>query len=248
MIAGVEFSFPHNIVDSGILEPLRIAIEETGVIVSADVLEYLSYGLQMHLTNVIEACIKNSSKRRNVVGIKMYTNLHDKIHIKQEKPDAKTALGIAWGPHVSSLLANEEKLAREELKQREQEEEAAIVKEMRQFDEEKRASMANGSKRGRTAQADIVESPWWVKEVSSTRIHRMDRIDVLLYIITVYSQLFYNILFCFLFCFLFCSQFFFVFIVGCGGKGGSVRLAQSRTSPVPTGGREGALSGGRGGR
>ena len=162
----MEFSFPHNIVDSGILEPLRNLSEKTGITVGIDVLEYLSYGLQMHLTSVLEACIKNSGKRRNTAGIKMYTNLHEKIIVRGEKPNAKTTLGIIWGPHVNHLLITEEKKAKEELKRRETEEAASLVREMKNHDDEKRALQLSGSKsRGRGAQADATEVPWWVKEV-----------------------------------------------------------------------------------
>ena len=165
IVAGVEFSFTNNIVDSGILEPLRVLSEESGVVVGPDALEYLSYGLQMHLTNVLEACMKSSTKRRNVTGIKMFSNLYDKMIIRGERPDPKTTLGIVWGPNVNLLLVNQEKAAKEELKSREEEEEAQLVKEIKAYDDEKRASVVLGGKRGRGAQAEAMESPWWVREV-----------------------------------------------------------------------------------
>lgn len=165
IVAGVEFSFPHNIVDSGILEPLRILSETTGISVGADALEYLSYGLQMHLTTVLEACMKSSMKRRNIAGIKKFTSSYDKIIVRGEKPDPKATLGIIWGPNVASLLNDQETAAREELKLREAEEEVHIVKEIRSHDDEKRANAVLGNKRGRGSQIETVEAPWWVKEV-----------------------------------------------------------------------------------
>lgn len=165
IVAGVEFSFPHNIVDSGILEPLRILSETTGISVGADALEYLSYGLQMHLTTVLEACMKSSMKRRNIAGIKKFTSSYDKIVVRGEKPDPKATLGIIWGPNVASLLNDQETAAREELKIREAEEEVHIVKEIKSHDDEKRANAVLGNKRGRGSQIETVEAPWWVKEV-----------------------------------------------------------------------------------
>ena len=164
-MAGEEFSYPHNIVDSGILEPLRILSETSGISIGADALEYLSYGLQMHLTTVLEACIKSSMKRRNVAGIKKFTSTYEKIIVRGEKPDPKTTLGIIWGPNVASLLSNQENTARDELKYREAEEEAHIVKEIKSYDDEKRANAVLGNKRGRGSQIETVEAPWWVKEV-----------------------------------------------------------------------------------
>lgn len=128
-------------------------------------LEYLSYGLQMHLTNVLEACIKNSKKRRNIAGVQMYTNLYEKIIVKGEKPNPKTTLGILWGPHVSLLLNKEEKNAKEELKVKEEEERLFIIKEMKGYDEEKKALQLLGGKRGRGTMSDVLETPWWIKEV-----------------------------------------------------------------------------------
>lgn len=165
IVAGIEFSLPFNVVDSGILEPLRILSQQTGITIGAEVLEYLSYGMQMHVTNVLEACIKISNKRRNVAGIKTYTTLLDKISSRGERPDPKTTLGIVWGPHVSLLLSNQEKSMKEELKSREAEEEASLVKEMKTYDDEKRANAVLGGKRSRGAQAEAIEAPWWVKEV-----------------------------------------------------------------------------------
>ena len=121
----------------------------------------------MHFTNILEACIKNSKKRRNVAGIQIYTSLHDKIIVKGERPNPKNTLGILWGPHVSLLLDNEEKNAKEELKVKEAEERESIVREMKGYDEEKRAFQLSGNKRGRGALSDAVETPWWIKEVSS---------------------------------------------------------------------------------
>ena len=178
VVAGVEFSLPLNIVDSSILEPLRILSQKSGVTIGAEVLEYLSYGMQMHVTNVLEACIKMSNKRRNVVGVKMYTTLHDKVTVRGERPDPKTTLGIMWGPHVSQLLSNQEKAIKEELKSREAEEEASLVKEMKSYDEEKRAIAVLGGKRSRGAQAEAVEAPWWVKEVRWLALLKNARISL----------------------------------------------------------------------
>jgi hypothetical protein len=170
IVAGVEFSFATNIVDSGILEPLRVLSEESGIVVGPDALEYLSYGLQMHLTNVLEACIKNSNKRRNVTGVRMFSTLYERMIVRGERPDPKTTLGIVWGPNVNLLLLNQEKAAKEELKTREEEEEAQLVREIKAYDDEKRASAVLGGKRGRGAQAEAVESPWWVREVRRTNV------------------------------------------------------------------------------
>ena len=120
----------------------------------------------MHLTNILEACMKNSKKRRNTAGIQMYTSLYEKIIVKGERPNPKCTLGIVWGPHVSLLLDNEEKNAKEELKVREEVERASIVREMKGYDEEKRAFQLSGNKRGRGTLSDAVETPWWIKEVS----------------------------------------------------------------------------------
>jgi hypothetical protein len=162
IVAGVEFSYPTNVVDSSILEPLRLVHAQADMTIGIDVLEFLSYSLQQHVTTILEACIKNSKKRRNTAANNVYNQLYEKNVIKGETDP--NDLDMIWGPHVNYFLESEEKEAKEELKRKELEEEESFVREMKGYDEGKKAQAVVGGKR-RGPQTDAVDNPWWIKEV-----------------------------------------------------------------------------------
>ena len=175
VVGGEDFMLVENIVDSGTLEPLRVALEkETGLRVGVEALEYLSYGLQLHLTNTVEACLKTSTTRRNRTAAHLFVNLHEKIVVCGEYPNPDTTLGMVWGPDVHRILEQEEEMARYEVRRREIEEETSIVRQMKVHDEEKAKAAASAGPGKRKPGQSESDQPWWVKEDNAERTGQLD--------------------------------------------------------------------------
>ena len=163
------------IVDSGILEPLRLSLgKETGQRIDIDALEFLSYGLQQHLTDVMEACISASQIRRNSIPAHIYQALHETIMVRGERPST-TSIGLVWGPDVQGILGRQEETARTEYRRKEKEEETSIVRQMNLHEEEKTKLLAAaaGTGRRKSGQAES-DSPWWIKEDAAEKSGSLD--------------------------------------------------------------------------
>ena len=175
VVAGEDFSFPDNIVDSGLLEVARVRLErEAGMRVDIDTLEYLSHGLQIHLTNVVEGAIVNSRKRRNLSAGYQFQYLHAKCLVKGEVP-GPNGMALVWGPEVTQILEREELTARAEMLKREGEEESALIRTMQQHEEDKIKGFAtSGLASRRKPGGGDADEPWWVKEDSAEKSGLLD--------------------------------------------------------------------------
>jgi hypothetical protein len=175
VVGGEDFTLTENIVDSGVLEPLRAALEkETGLRMGVEAMEYLSYGLQLHLTNTVEACLKTSRTRRNRAAAHLFVNLHDKIVVRGEHPNTDTTLGMVWGPDVHHLLEREEEVALYEVRRKEVEEENSIVRQMKVHDEEEAKAAASAGPGKRKPGLSESDQPWWVKEDNAEKTGQLD--------------------------------------------------------------------------
>ena len=178
VVAGEDFSFPDNIVDSGLLEVARLRLErESGMRVGIDTLEFLSHGLQIHLTNIVEGAIVNSRKRRNLGAGYQFQYLHAKCLVKGEVP-GPNGMALVWGPEVAQVLEREELTARAEMMKREGEEEAAVIRTMQQHEEDKdkakTAATAGPAASRRKPGGGDSDEPWWVKEDAAEKLGLLD--------------------------------------------------------------------------
>ena len=175
VVAGIEFSFPEHVVDSGILEPLRLSLgKETGQRIDIDAMEFLSYGLQQHLTDIIEACITASQIRRNSIPAHLYQALHETIVVRGERPST-TSIGLVWGPDVQGTLSRQEETARAEYHRKEKEEEMSILRQMNLHEEEEKQLIAAAAGTGRRKSGQTEgDTPWWVKEDAAEKSGSLD--------------------------------------------------------------------------
>ena len=171
--AGVEFSFPEHVVDSGILEPLRLSlVKETGQRIDIDALEFLSYGLQQHLTDIMEACITASQIRRNSIPAHLYQALHEMMVVRGER---STSIGLVWGPDVQGMLGRQEDAARVEYHRKEKEEETSILRQMNLHEEEKNKLIAAAAGTGKRRSGPMEgDTPWWIKEDAAEKSGYLD--------------------------------------------------------------------------
>ena len=165
-VDGVSFILNQNIVDASILEPLRLSIlASNGLKIGIDACQYLSFAIQLHLTNVLESCVIVSKKRRNLTGALMYKTLHNKIVKNGEVPNPQSSLGMLWGPNIREILHTEEVKAKNDILKVVEEGENKLMKQWNAYNNERsQITVLAGQNRKKNVQTEI-ESPWWVKEV-----------------------------------------------------------------------------------
>jgi len=155
----------YNIVDKTLIAFARKEVlEDYGMKISANALQALSNGLQVHLKNIIEAAVKLKKVKENSTSLGCYDHLSRMI-IEYGHGNSvyenKFNIAMKWGPNVQNILKVEDEAAKKLLITYNLELESRLCEKMLAFDEEKNRP----SNKRKLGQNDAELIPWWVVEV-----------------------------------------------------------------------------------
>ena len=136
----------------------------TGFKIREEAVELISNAIQQLAKNVLESAIVNNRRRRGTYVVNAYNNIQQVLSRYNGSviPECRMNIGIRWEADKKSQLKNDIEKSNNTLKSKLDELEQALLKRMKEFDEERSIV---GRKKPPLPGQERFQELWWVRDV-----------------------------------------------------------------------------------
>ena len=171
-------TFSANVLNEQTAQSIANAVlHQKGMRCGPDALRLLSFGIQQHLANIIDAATAFSRKRSNRTACEHFNKTQKLMSLDlpgsgvgEVAPENRLNLGMMWAPDVGTQLRSEIAAKEETYAKKYAEEEESLRSELVKIDEERKSAGRKRSKEDGPASSSTAGKDWWIKEVGKVGV------------------------------------------------------------------------------